>query len=696
MKPFSLKIALSTLVSVLVLASLAGLTAAFRMGSERALRTATRDAMARITRNVADKLEQRLDDAERANILVSDLVRSGRLDPAHPEPFAAFLQDVLEAHPALSSLDVGMPGGDKVQARRMSDGSISRRVVRRTATSVITTWHHGQEAWRKDDPDQVQSLAEGYDPRTRPWYRAALAEERMTWTGAYATAAGLNDSVANPVHDEAGRLLCVVAVDLSLADLSVFLEGLKVGTRGRVLVLDRADRVIALSSPKGSGLAAITRLEEKGGQKLWHLRTLDDLDDGTVGRAVRLHRAGDPEGEGFLSLRDGRGHGLLAAFLPEPTYRFTIGVLADEDEVMGPLRRSLDQGLAVGGLVLGVSLVGAYLLSRAVSRPLAALARDVARIRTLDLSEGEGVATAIAEVRRIDEAIASMKQGLRSFRKYVPAEVVVELMRQGREAVIEGERREISLFFSDIAGFTSISETLDPETLAHRLGIYLEGVTRILLEEGATVDKFIGDAVMAFWGAPVAVPDAPLRACRAALRVQAFLDTMNADWEARGWAPFPTRIGLHAGTATVGNLGYDARMNYTALGDDVNLASRLEGLNKHYGTRILASAALVEAAGPAIAACPVDLVAVKGRKAPVPLLEVVALAEDLTEAGKARLEIRRAAFEAYQGQLFQVALDLLGASPLEGADALLASRCRACLQDPPPADWDGVTVHHEK
>jgi len=270
-------------------------------------------------------------------------------------------------------------------------------------------------------------------------------------------------------------------------------------------------------------------------------------------------------------------------------------------------------------------------ISRSISRPLASLAGEVDRIRRLDLGDGPPLVTLIEEVARIDHSIQNMKKGLRSFKKYVPSEVVVRLMDLQKEAVIEGENRDLTIFFSDIANFTDISERLTPERLVEMLGVYFETTTRILLDQSGTVDKFIGDAIMGFWGAPNPMADHALRACRSALLVQEGLGRLNARWTSEGQEAFPTRIGLNTGPAIVGNIGYEGRMNYTAIGDSVNLASRLEGLNKFYRTRILVSEATFLAAGDGILARKVDRVTVKGKREAVPIFELLAINNELRE-----------------------------------------------------------------
>jgi adenylate cyclase len=176
-----------------------------------------------------------------------------------------------------------------------------------------------------------------------------------------------------------------------------------------------------------------------------------------------------------------------------------------------------------------------------------------------------------------------------SFSRFVPKELVRRVLDNSVSTELGGTRQEATVLFTDVQGFTTIAETSDPDALMRQTSRYFSALTEAFLAEEGTVDKFIGDAVMVFWNAPNAQPDHVERACRAALAAKAASERLNREFEAEGLRPFVTRIGIHVGDAVIGNVGSSERMDYTALGSTVNLASRLEGLNKEYGTSILVS-----------------------------------------------------------------------------------------------------------
>ncbi len=282
----------------------------------------------------------------------------------------------------------------------------------------------------------------------------------------------------------------------------------------------------------------------------------------------------------------------------------------------------------------------------------------------------------------------------RMFGQYMSETVISHLLEHPEKLKLGGERRPVTLFFSDLAGFTTISERLEPETVVALLNDYLSRMTEIILDEGGTVDKFEGDAIMAFWGAPLDQQDQALRACRAALRQQAALAELNRHFIASDLPPLAIRIGLHTGEAIVGNLGSQKRFDYTVIGDTVNLASRLEGLNKFYGSTVMASEVTMAECGAGVEFQELDLVAVKGRETPVRVFQVLALTKALTPELEARRRQFARGLDLYrQGQFSQAAARfqaLLAQFPEDGPGRAFLARCQQLERTPPPPIWDTV------
>ncbi len=280
------------------------------------------------------------------------------------------------------------------------------------------------------------------------------------------------------------------------------------------------------------------------------------------------------------------------------------------------------------------------------------------------------------------------------FSHYLSEAVIGHLLADPSRLRLGGERRRVTLFFSDLAGFTSLSERLEPEAVVSLLNQYLSLMTDIVMKEAGMVDKFEGDAVMAFWGAPLEQPDQALLACRAALRQQEALAELNRRLAGQDLPFLRMRIGIHTGEAVVGNLGSENRFDFTVIGDTVNLASRLEGLNKYYGTGILVSEVTVQDCKEAVEFMEIDRVAVKGRVAPITVFTPLALKGKASEAQDLLRQAYAEALRHYRLKKFEAAAAGFEAVarkwPDAGAPDALAKRCRRLLDAPPPEGWDAV------
>jgi adenylate cyclase len=284
--------------------------------------------------------------------------------------------------------------------------------------------------------------------------------------------------------------------------------------------------------------------------------------------------------------------------------------------------------------------------------------------------------------------------------QYLSPSVVAHVTRDPDSLKLGGDQREMTVMFSDLRGFTTFSESLDPETLVHLLNEYLTVMSDVIFKYEGTIDKYMGDAIMAFWGAPQDQPDHGVLACRAALEMVAALEKLNARWAEQGRPPLAMGIGINTGIMKVGNMGSNSRFDYTVLGDAVNLASRLEGLNKEYGTTLIVSKSTLEETGGLFHARFLDLVAVKGKKEPVEVFEILD-AERLPGIHSGP------ALRAYdEGIRLYRQRDWLGAAaklqealrlaPDDGPSAVYLQRCEELMDDPPPVDWDGVYVMTRK
>jgi adenylate cyclase len=278
--------------------------------------------------------------------------------------------------------------------------------------------------------------------------------------------------------------------------------------------------------------------------------------------------------------------------------------------------------------------------------------------------------------------------------------LVRELIKHPEYLSLEwGEEHTMSVYFSDIAGFTTISEHLSAKQLVTLLNEYLTAMTDLVLEHGGVVDKYIGDAVMAFWGAPLASADHARRAVACAVAMRKRCAELRAGWKERFGHELHARAGVNTGLAVSGNMGSKHKYNYTVMGDMVNLASRLEGANKPYGTYLMISEATLHAVGDAFAVRELDVIAVKGKAQGVRVYEVIDVAADATAEAKAlavRFEEALAHYRALRFADARAIFTELVERHDDPPSRLYVERCTHFLTEPPPEGWDGVWHMKEK
>jgi adenylate cyclase len=278
--------------------------------------------------------------------------------------------------------------------------------------------------------------------------------------------------------------------------------------------------------------------------------------------------------------------------------------------------------LVFGLLAIAAQILIIYFLSSVVSSPLERLSLKVARIETLEAGNLPPLDSPIREISVLSKAVDTLDTTIKSFAAFVPVGLVRQLLQSDQKLELGGHSQFLTVFFSDLEAFSTLSEAVPAQDLLLRVSEYLELVTKAVNDEAGTIDKFIGDGVMAFWGAPALLGDHAWRACVAALRIEQGMTLLNKRWVAEGHKPLNVRIGLNSDAVLVGNIGSKERMGYTVIGDGVNIAARLEGLNKEYGTHLCISHSVFKEAGERLCVRPIEDVAVRGRRTKIPVYEL--------------------------------------------------------------------------
>ncbi len=279
------------------------------------------------------------------------------------------------------------------------------------------------------------------------------------------------------------------------------------------------------------------------------------------------------------------------------------------------------------------------------------------------------------------------------FGKYVSPVVIENLIKNPKMINLGGEKRNITIFFSDIRGFTSISEKLEPESLVHLLNDYLTEMTSIIIKDDGLVDKYMGDAIMAFWGAPLDQPDHPEMACYSSIEMVNKLEELKKKWKKEGLPSFDVGIGINSGEAIVGNMGSSSRFDYTAMGDNVNLASRIEGLNKIYGTNIIISENTYKLVKDKFESRKLDLVRVKGKEKPIFIFELISEKNKISKNQNDFIKFYESGLKLYFDMNWEKAIksfeDAIKIIEDE-ASKIFIVRCKDFMKNPPSKDWEGV------
>jgi class 3 adenylate cyclase/ABC-type nitrate/sulfonate/bicarbonate transport system substrate-binding protein len=463
------------------------------------------------------------------------------------------------------------------------------------------------------------NVATETDIRTLPGYQAAKTTRTLA-----VTEPSINPdtgfpilSLRVPIFHGVDFLGCASA-NITVDVLSLFLDKHRASAHSTTLIADRNSGKIIAFPDKQKGVRI-----EKG---LIKIATLADIEDSNVLEAHRQHGLVGTDSFTFRSLANGEE--LIAAFASFPGgfgQPWQVITLTPIDDFIGTLKATNRLMMLVIIILPVIELFFIYFASSRLSRPVEDVSRQLQAIESLDFETHEAPPSHIKEIARLESAASLLRTSLKSFSSFVPLDVIRQLIKSGIPLTLGVEPRFLTVFFSDLENFSSHSETLAPDDLLFQISTYLEQVSAAISEEGGTVDKFIGDGVMAFWNAPVPRPDHVLRGCAGALRAARRMERVNDAWEAEGRPRIRIRIGLNCANVLVGNVGSSARLSYTCLGDGVNVAARLEGINKLFGTTICISDSIYDQVQTEIMVRPLKRVQVKGRKTEFMIYELLAL-----------------------------------------------------------------------
>ncbi|MFO1038089.1 MAG: adenylate/guanylate cyclase domain-containing protein [Geminicoccaceae bacterium] len=624
-------------------------------------RTATK-----VSHDLVDVLETQVTEAVRREwwngvLKVEGLVRTVRdlLDAEGGSiPVDTILTAATRPSNALSWVVLAPADGDVTVVESM--GSDRLRVLDAAADG---TPRLVKEIGSKAGQQPAMPLPDRLVVRGEPWLEDADASSEPRWEDVPTTPDGSEEAVAFVVPTDRGVLAAMIGYDR----FASLLGSIKAGKTGRAYVVGPTGEIVIASKSADRALTDLDAVALAAAKRV-AARPADGLN---IEEKVRLEVGGAGYAVGLSPLWF-RGW-QLAIIVPEAEYLEPI------DATIRRLAMMLAIFLPLAG---GAVAIGAR---RFIADPVARVAQDLHHVERFELEKIPRRHSTLSEIDRLSDAITRMAASLADFGKFIPTELVRGLLASGVRAEPGGERREVTLLFADLAGFTSLSEKLG-DRVVPVVSSFLELASQAIEQEGGTIDKFIGDAIMAFWGAPNADEDQAVHACRAALRIA---EAMRAAPEGSHLASLRVRLGLASGPAIIGNVGSARRLNYTALGDTVNLASRLEAVNKIYGTTILMAESTRVRAGGAIMAREIDRVAVYGKAEGVLVFELLGLAGTVPTPA---VQAYEDALALYRRRDFGGAVDRLGeVAELDGPARWLVERCRRLASSPADPAWQPVT-----
>lgn len=560
------------------------------------------------THRIQQQVRDYIGEAAQATRIIGSYLQANeeyRISPQRHEFLWDLLWPVMQQLPALNSLYIADEEGNFLQVRQYP--RLATRIIDRSSISATEQW-----IYRNDDYEPLENtwVTPQFDHRKRDWYRDIGTQPQNYWSKPYVFNSDGKQgiTISFPVLDADGDKSLVVATDITLEQISIFLEHKPITENAGSGVFNTAGRLIAGPAFLKNGkepeeviwlgqthpriYAQFQRYLQKP-EPVYHMRNEDDTKD------------------------------WLMTFQPVTILDWYVGTAIPLDDLTEKAMELIYKMLVASLATFIMMIILIYFMVTRVSRPLIKISEETKRLKQFDLESIKPVSSNITEIDLVNRSLMSSVDALKAFRRYLPAELVRQLVEQGKGGELGGEKYELTIFFSDIANFTSTTERLDAQQLMLQLSEYFDEVTKLIMGQNGTVDKYIGDGVMAFWGAPTEVDRSAEKACHAALAIQKRIKELNLQWVAEGRPRFDTRIGLHTGEAIVGNVGSSECMNYSAIGDGVNLASRLEGLNKEFGTQIIISKATWLQVHERFQCRPLGDVRVKGKNQPVTVFELV-------------------------------------------------------------------------
>jgi adenylate cyclase len=628
-----------------------------------------------------------------------------------------FIKEALLDSPTISAIFIGYATGDFFLVRVVRDlqHSISLKLhpdtrlivqsieytdIDQTSAGSAAANVHGRFIYFDKDLKQISQsyrpdYAKSYDARTRGWYKSADATRELVTSPPYAffTDGKLGQTLSIKSSD--GR--SIVGVDISLDTLNDIIKSKRITPGTHSAIVNDEGFVIALDYNNDPPVSTSTDN---------HTPKPNSSTQNSIGSASQTIMT-TPQLKGLRELNIPIFSSIMSVFHERDSTKpvltnFTVDsnvwrtstsplhiddaapfyllIASPDHELLANAHEIRRRGIFLAIIVSLCSLPIGYLL---ISRPLKKLTTNIQGMMEFREDSAPIKTSFISELSTLGLAINRLRQTILAFTAYVPRDLVRDLVKSGAKIQVGGESRYLTILFTDLKDFSALSENTPSRELLQRVSYYLELMTLAIKEEAGTVDKFIGDAVMAFWGAPVLDQHHAYHACVAAFKGQRRMVSLNARLLAEKKPPLTVRIGIHTDAVLVGNIGSVERLSYTVMGDGVNISSRLEGINKNYGTNICVSHSVYKEAGERLWLRPIDKIRVKGRESEFLIYELLGIRDgssetQATETEQALCELTEQAYALYAAKRYTEALSAYQDIVERFDDTLAQVMCEQC------------------
>jgi adenylate cyclase len=678
----SIHLAVSALVLTTILLTAAASSLLWWRTAEATSRQLASTINEQIVAAVRKEVSAIVGEARAAHTAIRTLFLQNVLDTREADKREFVFLSQLQSHATISWVAFGWPDGSFFAAHKLGDDHLEMM-------EISLTDHPGQRRIDKYavipgdiEFEQRQFVPTDFRIVDQAWFKTGMRVEGSQWFKVLDHPIGQRPSIAfaGPI-DVYQERQGVLAIIIEYTRLAHFLAQLEVGRTGTAFIFDSSGELIAAP--------------DKEADELHPARSQEMLLP--LARMVLAQTGDEDRKEAWRRRLTSKGEAYEVALSPLPFPGWSLATVIPEAEFLGPVETTLRRliiGLAAGALL--AALLSAMLARSVIAAPLARVVGEIRHVESFALDRVRRHPSRLTEISSLSGAIAEMAAGLSAFRKFIPADLVRSLLRQGVEARPGGSIQELTVMFIDIAGFTGLSERMGDRVVPLLTG-YLDLASEIIDANGGTIDKFIGDAVMAFWGAPTPQQDHAVLCCRAALAIREALEKSGlADDQGK---PLQIRIGINSGRMLVGNIGSELRLNYTVIGDAVNVASRLEGANKHYRTQILIGAATADLIEDAFTVREIDSIAVYGRTEGLAVYELISLTGD-SGASTAWIASYKEGLSRYRRRDFSGAIThfeaVIRGRPHDLPASLLLEQCKRLQQTGVDEEWSSVAALKSK